>query len=82
MLISSLIPLAILIIICGIAVNMMGKIEDGVMRIYSDRVVPLEDLKIIGDDYAVLVIDAINKANAGGSTAQDAAETLMRSIDR
>lgn len=47
------------------------------MRIYSDRVVPLEDLKIIGDDYAVLVIDAINKANAGGSTAQDAAETLM-----
>jgi|TARA_R110000850_G_scaffold18449_1_gene56577 methyl-accepting chemotaxis protein len=44
MLISSLIPLAILIIICGIAVNMMGKIEDGVMRIYSDRVVPLEDL--------------------------------------
>ena len=77
MLISSLIPLAILIIICGIAVNMMGKIEDGVMRIYSDRVVPLEDLKIIGDDYAVLVIDAINKANAGGSTAQDAAETLM-----
>jgi methyl-accepting chemotaxis protein len=77
MLISSLIPLAILIIICGIAVNMMGKIEDGVMRIYSDRVVPLEDLKIIGDEYAVSVIDAINKANAGGSTAQDAAETLM-----
>ncbi|GGP70842.1 methyl-accepting chemotaxis protein [Shewanella saliphila] len=77
MLFSSLIPLVILIIICGIAVNMMGKIESGVARIYTDRVVPLEDLKIIGDEYAVSVIDAINKANAGNFTAQEASQTLI-----
>lgn len=77
MLVSSLIPLALLICICGIAINMMGKIEQGVVRIYSDRVVPLEDLKIIGDDYAVSVIDAINKANAGGFSAQDAVSALQ-----
>ena len=76
MLLSSLIPLALLICICGVAINMMGKIEQGVIRIYNDRVVPLEDLKIIGDDYAVYVIDAVNKANAGDFTAQEAATAL------
>ncbi|GAA0785950.1 MULTISPECIES: methyl-accepting chemotaxis protein [Pseudomonadati] len=76
MLLSSLIPLALLICICAVAINMMGKIEQGVIRIYNDRVVPLEDLKIIGDDYAVYVIDAVNKANAGDFTAQEAATAL------
>lgn len=55
---------------------MMGRIESGVVSIYNDRVVPLEDLKIIGDDYAVYVIDAINKANAGAFTAEEASKAL------
>ncbi len=71
-----MIPLALLVMLCVMAINMMGKIEQGVVRIYNDRVVPLEDLKIIGDDYAVYVIDAINKANAGDFSAQDAAKAL------
>lgn len=78
MLISSLIPLALLVCICGIAISMMGKIEQGVVRIYSDRVVPLEDLKVIGDDYAVYVIDAINKANSGDFSAQNATDALRK----
>jgi methyl-accepting chemotaxis protein len=77
MLLSSVVPLALLICICIMAIGMMGKIEQGVVRIYNDRVVPLEDLKIIGDDYAVYVIDAINKANAGDFTAQEAAQGLV-----
>lgn len=76
MLLNSVVPLALLVCICIMAISMMGKIEQGVVRIYSDRVVPLEDLKIIGDDYAVYVIDAINKANAGDFSAQDASTAL------
>lgn len=71
-----LIPLALLTCISFLAVNMMGKIEDGVVSIYYDRVVPLEELKVIGDDYAVYVIDAINKANAGAFTAEEASNAL------
>ncbi|ACA85103.1 methyl-accepting chemotaxis protein [Shewanella woodyi] len=71
-----LIPLALLTCISFLAVNMMGKIEDGVVSIYYDRVVPLEELKVIGDDYAVYVIDAINKANAGAFTAEEATSAL------
>lgn len=71
-----LVPLIIMTCICFLAVNMMGKIESGVVRIYNDRVVPLEELKFIGDDYAVYVIDAINKANAGAFTAEEASKAL------
>ncbi|MCS2608188.1 methyl-accepting chemotaxis protein [Halomonas dongshanensis] len=40
--------------------------------LYDDRVVPLKGLKAISDAYAVDVIDAVNKANSGLITAEDA----------
>ncbi|WP_415775952.1 methyl-accepting chemotaxis protein [Shewanella oncorhynchi] len=76
MFIGILVPLLMLMTIGFLAINMMGKIESGVERIYGDRVVPLDDLKVIADKYAVDVIDAVNKANAGGFTASQAAEAL------
>ncbi|ESE40230.1 methyl-accepting chemotaxis protein [Shewanella decolorationis] len=77
MFIGILVPLMMLLVIGFIAINMMGKIEYGVERIYNDRVVPLDDLKVIADKYAVDVIDAINKANAGGFTASQAITALQ-----
>ena len=77
MILGFLAPLTLLISICILAVTMMEKIENGVVSIYYDRVVPLEDLKIIGDDYAVYVIDAINKANAGDFSAEEAKQGLI-----
>ncbi|RTR40321.1 methyl-accepting chemotaxis protein [Shewanella canadensis] len=74
-----LVPLILLISICVLAVNMMEEIELGVVSIYNDRVVPLEDLKIIGDDYAVSVIDAVNKANAGMFSAAEASRAMTDS---
>ncbi|CAM3208431.1 methyl-accepting chemotaxis protein [Shewanella violacea] len=74
-----LVPLILLISICFLAINMMGKIEAGVTSIYNDRVVPLKDLKIIGDDYAVSVIDAVNKANAGMFSAAEASRAMTES---
>ena len=43
----------------------------GLETVYNDRVVPLQQLKAIADDYAVAIIDAVNKANAGLATAED-----------
>ncbi|WP_372871330.1 methyl-accepting chemotaxis protein [Shewanella sp.] len=76
MLLGFFLPVTLLMIICGSSLTIMSKIEDGVLTIYNDRVVPLEDLKLIGDDYAVFVIDAINKANAGGFSAEEARSGL------
>jgi methyl-accepting chemotaxis protein len=60
-----------------IAVGMTGlygmqSSNAGLLTVYNDRVVPLQQLKIIADDYAVAVIDAVNKSNAGIMTAEEA----------
>ncbi len=39
--------------------------NQGLKTVYEDRVVPLRGLKTIADEYAVKIIDAANKANAG-----------------
>jgi methyl-accepting chemotaxis protein len=62
---TSIISIAGLTIILGVALAELDKAESAVVRLYDDRIVPLEDLKVIADDYAVSVIDAVNKANAG-----------------
>jgi methyl-accepting chemotaxis protein len=59
------IPLAAIAGLSIYALLVFADINRGVSSIYNDRVVPLKDLKFISDDYAVLVVDAINKANAG-----------------
>ncbi|MBL6987657.1 MAG: MCP four helix bundle domain-containing protein [Methylobacter sp.] len=46
--------------------------NQGLRTIYEDRVVPLKGLKVIADVYAVSVIDAVNKTNAGLMNAEDA----------
>jgi methyl-accepting chemotaxis protein len=53
----------------------------GLETVYNDRVVPLQQLKTVSDDYAVFVIDAINKANAGRITAEDAHTSVQRAVD-
>ncbi|WP_028470846.1 methyl-accepting chemotaxis protein [Neptunomonas japonica] len=69
--ISALPMLAIIIIING-SLNALKEADVGVGRIYDDRIVPLKDLKIIADNYAIYVIDAVNKANAGTMPAPEA----------
>ncbi len=76
MLLGMAVPLLLMLMLCGVAINIMNKINSGVETIYSDRVVPLKDLKSIGDDYAVFVIDAINKVNAGDFSAEQAKTAL------
>jgi methyl-accepting chemotaxis protein len=46
--------------------------KEGLRAVYEDRVVPLKQLKHVADAYAVSVIDAVNKANAGMMTAEEA----------
>ncbi|WP_286237641.1 HAMP domain-containing methyl-accepting chemotaxis protein [Neptuniibacter halophilus] len=80
----SVLPVIGIIIIIMTSLAKLGDANQGVNRIYEDRVVPLEDLKIIADDYAVFVIDALNKANAGimtGSEALDGIQSARKEID-
>jgi methyl-accepting chemotaxis protein len=66
-------PMIALVFSTVVAVILLHGVNAGVDRIYLDRVVPLSQLKQIADAYAVKVIDAVNKANAGDYTAAQAA---------
>jgi methyl-accepting chemotaxis protein len=72
MLFVSLAPVVALIVTVAVAVAMLRLVNAGVDRVYLDRVLPLDQLKHIADDYAVKVTDAVNKANAGIFTAAQA----------
>lgn len=63
-------------IISILGINGMYSINQGLKTVYEDRVIPLEQLKTISDAYAVAVIDAVNKANAGIFTAEEASKSI------
>lgn len=58
------------------------RIDQQVATIYDDRVVPLQKLKLISDDYAVSIIDAVNKAHAGLWTMDQASQSVNVARDR
>ena len=58
----------LVIIMVGIGINSMGTISDGLKTVYYDRVIPLEDLQVITDQYAVNVVDTAHKVRDGGLT--------------
>ena len=55
----------------------LSNVNAEMRSLYHDRVVPLKGLKVISDAYAVDVIDAVNKANAGIMTAEDATQAIQ-----
>ncbi len=77
LILTSILPVIGMIIIIVTALSELQRANDGVDRIYEDRVIPLKDLKVIADEYAVLVIDAVNKANAGILTGDDALKGIQ-----
>ena len=72
------VPLLALLLITVLSLRLMANIESGMERVYEDRVIPLQQLKDIADNYAVLVIDAVNKADAGMLTAEQALSNVRQ----
>ncbi|MBK1688121.1 methyl-accepting chemotaxis protein [Rubrivivax gelatinosus] len=69
--------LVVLLAVTGaIGLSSLQATQARLESVYGDRVVPLRQLKLIADAYAVNVIDAVNKANAGRMPAQEAAQQL------
>lgn len=78
LLLSYAIPVLAVLAITVYGWNSFNTVEKSVTSLYDDRVVPLKQLKTISDNYAVFIIDAVNKANAGLISAQDAAEGIRQ----
>lgn len=65
LLVGYLVPLIALILITFLSLSGLHKVQLSAESMYQDKLVPMEHLKRISDDYAVKVVDAVNKGNAG-----------------
>ena len=65
-------PIALLVVNGLIGVQSLKSVHNGLTTVYNDRVVPLRDLKLISDLYAVNIVDA-DAAAAEDEAAEDAA---------
>ncbi|MDD2864039.1 MAG: methyl-accepting chemotaxis protein [Methylococcales bacterium] len=54
----------------------MKKANDGLQTVYADRVVPLKELKIIADMYAVNIVDTTHKTRNGNITQKEAIKNV------
>lgn len=77
LMLTTILPVLGIVIIIATSLSQLQSANDGVDRIYEERVLPLKDLKVIADEYAVLVIDAVNKANAGILTGAEALQGIQ-----
>ncbi len=59
----------------------MNRTLAGLDNVYENRVVPLRDLRAIGNEYAVAVVDAVHKVSDGSLEAR-AAASRMRQAQR
>ena len=70
--------MCVFLVVVGVAgLNGVANSNASLETVYNDRVVPLKKLKIIADDYAVSTVDAVNKANAGIMTPEQAAASIQ-----
>ncbi|ELY1970663.1 MCP four helix bundle domain-containing protein [Aeromonas salmonicida] len=70
--------LCVLLAVGGLGLYNMQSSNKGLQRVYNDRVVPLKQLKTISDNYAVAIIDNVNKANAGLTSAEEALQHIQQ----
>ena len=72
---------ASLLLVFGIAAILgMGSSVDALNRMYLDRVVPLQSLKTVADDYAVLVVDTSHEVRNGNITWEEGLALLAEKL--
>ena len=71
-------------VLSGLSVYAMAELHAGTRSIYADRVVPLRQLKVVADAYAVSIVDNVHKVRAGALPADQALASIQsarRTID-
>lgn len=74
----SLLPALLLALLGGISLGGFWLMDRQVRTIYDDRIIPLQQLKTVSDDYAVAIVDAIGKADANLLTMTEALATVKQ----
>ncbi|MGD1717229.1 HAMP domain-containing methyl-accepting chemotaxis protein [Dapis sp. BLCC M172] len=76
------IPGLILSCIAAYSIYSFSRIDRQIQTIYDDRVIPLEQLKLVSDGYAIYIIDATNKAHHEIITTEAALASINAAMSR
>jgi methyl-accepting chemotaxis protein len=57
--------------------NALLEVKNGLKSVYDDRVVPLRDLKVMSDSYAVSIVDASHKIRNGNTDWAEAVASVQ-----
>lgn len=74
----ALLPCIFLVFLGYRSISVLDSEHASITTIYKDRVIPLRDLKLVADAYAVSVIDTVNKLNAGLVHPDIAGKSLLQ----
>ncbi len=66
-----------LLIIGLMGILKLSEVERGLNTVYNDRVLPLEQLKMISDAYAVNIVDTAHKTRNGNISFRDCAKNIL-----
>ncbi|MBR9829759.1 MAG: methyl-accepting chemotaxis protein [Oceanospirillales bacterium] len=78
LIIAAILPIIGLLVIVMTSLAELKQANLNVDSLYSDRIVPLEQLKNVADLYAVNVIDTVNKVDNGLISAEDAYRNVLQ----
>lgn len=75
--------LLVALCLCMAAVGALGMLgmraaQEGLDTVYRDRVVPLQQLKLVSDAYAVDIVDTAHKVRDGALTPAQAEQSVLR----
>ena len=76
------IPSLILSCIAAYSIYSFSRIDRQIQAIYDERVIPLEQLKIVLDGYGISIIDATNKVDKRTITPQAALASINAAMSR
>lgn len=64
-------PIVFLVIAALVALSVLNNLNQGIGSLYNDRVVPLKQIKVVSDNYAVEIVDVLHKFRAGVLTSSE-----------
>lgn len=68
---------AIVTVVGVIGLSGLSRANEGLKTVYDDRVVPLNEIKIVADRYAVNIVDTAHKVRDGAMTAEQGVRSIQ-----
>lgn len=79
---GSVLPIIGLLVIVITSLVELNKANQGIDQLYVDRIVPLELLKNVSDNYAVNIIDTVNKVDKSLMKAEDGLAVVIQAREK